>query len=228
MVSKHNTGDRRLLFVDADDPDESALDYAVSLLCTGKILLYPTDTTYALGANALDTSAIGQVYRIKRRSLTKPLHIVVASLDMAERFAVVNDAAKALASEFLPGPLTIILPRKDTIPRLLVGGLNTVGIRIPDNKICLKIAQKAQVPFTTTSANVSGRGNPYTVTQVVEHLGPQIDLVDLILDQGSLMYREPSTIVDLTTTPPSVLREGSVSKDDIVRVLSRRRSCQGM
>lgn len=214
--------DRPTLFVDADNPDESTLDYAVSLLRDGKLLVYPTDTTYALGVNALDTSAIEQVHRIKRRSPTKPLHVVAASLEMVDRFAVVSDAARVLAREFLPGPLTIILPRRDTIPSLLVGGLATLGIRIPDNKICLELAQRARFPFTTTSANISGGENPYTVADVAAQLGHQIDLVDLILDQGSLVGRIPSTIVDLTTTPPSILREGLISKDDIDKALNLR------
>lgn len=210
---------QRFVFVDPNYPEESILDMAALLLRDGKIIVYPTDTTYALGANALDTSALNKLFRLKRRSTDKPIHVVVANLEVSERFVVLNEDAKILAKKFLPGPLTLILPKKETIPDMLVGGRKTLGIRIPDNKTCLMLAQKAQIPITTTSANISGQGNPYTIDEVVKQFGSQIDQVDVIIDQGGLSQTTASTIIDLTVSPPVILREGPISGSKLLEAI---------
>lgn len=202
---------QRFVFADPSDPDESILDVAAALLHKGRIIVYPTDTTYVFGANALDTCVITRLFQLKGRPTDKPCHVVVASLEMAERFVVLNQAARTLAQKFLPGPLTLVLPKRETVPDVLVGGLATLGIRIPDNKICLMLAQRAAIPITNTTANVSGGENPYTIDEVVKQFGPQMDQIDLVIDQGPLLQKLPSTIIDLTMTPPLILREGPIS-----------------
>lgn len=211
---------QRLVFVDPNYPEESVLDEAALLLRGGKIIVYPTDTTYALGANALDICALSRLFQLKGRSSDKPIHVVVSDLEMAEEFVILNEDAKKLAHKFLPGPLTLILPRKDNVPDMLVGGRKTLGIRIPDNKICRMLVQKAQIPLTTTSANISGEENPYVINDVVKQFGSKIDQVRMLIDQGPLPQKSPSTLIDMTVSPPLILREGPISSSELLDTLA--------
>ena len=211
---------RRITLVDSHRPDESVIAEAATLLLEGKIVVYPTDTIYALGVNALGSEAIRDLFEVKERQLEKPIHVVVHSLEMAGKYVILNNAARELAARFLPGPLTLILPKRDVVPDSLVGGRKTLGIRIPDNKICLMLSQRAGIPFTTTGANTDGGANPYTIDEVVNQLGPHIDDVDLLIDQGPLPRTLPSTLIDLTTSPPSVLRQGIISASDALKALA--------
>jgi L-threonylcarbamoyladenylate synthase len=210
---------QRFVFVEPNDPDESILDMAAALLNRGGIIAYPTDTTYGFGANALDADAITRLSHLKGRPVGKPFHVAVANLEMAERFVVLNQAARTLAQKFLPGSLTLVLPKKETVPDVLVGGRGTLGIRIPDNKICLMLAQKAAIPIITTSANVSGGENPYTTDQIVKQFASQMDHIDLVIDQGPLLPKLPSTIIDLTTSPPTIIRTGPISDSELLAAL---------
>ena len=141
------------------------------------------------------------------------------SIEEAEKYAYVNEAARHLADHFLPGALTLVLPKRETIPAMLVAGRDTIGIRIPDNRVILSLAEMAARPLTATSANISGRATPYTAEEVVAQLGETIQSVALIMDQGPLPMRELSTIVDLTVSPPQLIRQGRVSWLDIREVL---------
>ena len=115
----------------------------------------------------------------------------MGSIEEAENYAHVNEAARYLAGHYLPGALTLVLKKKETVPSLLVAGLNTVGIRIPDNKIILRLVEMAGKSLTTTSANISGKPSPYAVEEVTAQLGENIQQVALILDQGPLARARP-------------------------------------
>jgi L-threonylcarbamoyladenylate synthase len=179
----------------------------------------PTDTGYALAANALDARAIFKVFNIKGRNYANPIHVAVASLEMAERYAWINPEAEKLAHNFLPGALTLVLPKKELVPSLLVAGRDTVGIRIPDHRVILDLAALADLPITATSANASGQPTPYSVAEAVNLLGEEAKQVTLILDGGTIPSHEVSTIVDLTVSPPQLLRQGLVSWLEIRQVL---------
>jgi L-threonylcarbamoyladenylate synthase len=210
---------QRVFSVDPEQPALSVINMAVSALNQQKIIVYPTDTTYAIAVSAIDPVAIHKLFHLKGRAMDKPLHVVVDSLQTAEKFVVLNRDAEILSQKFLPGPLTLVLPRRNTIPDILVGGRKTLGIRIPDNRVCQILAQRLGIPFTTTSANISGGENPYTVEQVMEQFKSQIEQIDLILDQGALSKQPPSTLVDLTVSPPHILRAGSISKSELFSTL---------
>jgi L-threonylcarbamoyladenylate synthase len=210
---------QRTAQMDSCRPQESFIDEAAKFLLEGKIVVYPTDTIYALGVNALDPDAIKSLFKVKERSLEKPIHVVVDSLEMAEKYVILNKAARQLAARFLPGPLTLILPKRAVVPDLLVGGRETLGIRIPNNKVCLRLVQKAGVPLTATGANISGGGNLYTVDEVVKQLGQHIDEVALFIDQGPLEPKPPSTLIDLSTSPPAILREGPITRSELWEAL---------
>ena len=172
-------------------------------------------------ANALDTRAVTKVFGLKGRAFSNPIHIAVGSIEEAENYAQVTEAARYLAGHYLPGALTLVLKKKETVPSLLVAGLNTVGIRIPDNKVMLRLVAKVGKPLTTTSANISGKPTPYAVEEITAQFGDNLAKVALILDQGPLARRDLSTIVDLSVSPPQLIRQGRISWLDIREKLNR-------
>ena len=197
--------------VDPLDPDVKVLDRAVKLLDRGEVLVCPTDTGYAFSANALDARAVAKVFQLKGRVYSNPIHIAVSSIEAAEPYAFITEAARYLARRYLPGALTLVLKRKETVPSILVAGLDTVGIRVPDNQIVLRLAAMTGRPLTTTSANISGRPGTYSIAEVAAQLGAGLAPVALVLDQGPLRSRELSTIVDLSVSPPQLIRQGRIS-----------------
>ena len=205
--------------VDANDPDPQILGRAAKLISEGEVLVCPTDTGYAFAANALEPEAVVKVFNLKGRSYSNPIHVAVSSMREAGKYAHLSNAAEHLARSFLPGALTLVLPKKEIIPSLLVSGRDTIGIRIPDNRIILSLAAMTNLPLTATSANISGRPTPYNAREVVEQLGENIENVALVLDQGPLHSTELSTIIDLTVSPPQLLRQGRISWEEIQQVL---------
>ncbi len=207
--------------IDAANPDKEILEQAGRLINKGEVVVCPTDTGYAFSANALDTRAITKVFQLKGRSYSNPIHIAVSNIREAEKYAHVDEIARFLAEHYLPGALTLVLPKKEAVPSMLVAGLDTIGIRIPDNAVILRLAEMTGHPLTTTSANVSGKPGAYTVGEVEAQLGENIRDVALILDQGPLKVRELSTIVDLSVSPPQLIRQGRVSWLEVRDVLKR-------
>ena len=210
--------------IDAASPDLNVLEQARKLIIKSGVIVCPTDTGYAFSANALDTRAIAQVFRLKGRSFTNPIHMAVSSIEDAETYVQVNEAARHLAKRFLPGALTLVLKRRENVPPLLVAGLNTVGIRVPDNRVIMNLVAKCERPLTTTSANISGQPTPYAVEEILEQMKENTKGISLILDQGPIIKRELSTIVDLTANPPQLIRQGRVSWLEIREVLNRLQS----
>ncbi len=211
----------RIEKIDAASPDPKVLEQAARLIARGEVVVCPTDTGYAFSANALDTRAVAKVFHLKGRSYANPIHVAVNSIEEAGKYAYVDEAARQLAVRFLPGALTLVLPKREIIPPMLVAGLDTIGIRVPDNRVMLNLAEMTGRPLTTTSANISGRPTPYAAEEVVEQLGETIQDVALILDQGTLARRELSTIVDLAASPPQLIRQGRVSWLEVRDVLKR-------
>ncbi len=197
--------------IDETNPDAKILERAAKLINRGEVVVCPTDTGYAFSANALDTRAVARVFHLKGRAYSNPIHVAVSSIAEADKYAHVSEAARHLARHYLPGALTLVLPKKETIPSLLVAGLDTVGIRIPDNRVILRLAEMTGLPLTATSANISGRPGTYSIEEVVAQLGENLQQVALILDQGPLKVRDLSTIVDLAASPPQLIRQGRIS-----------------
>ncbi len=207
--------------VDAANPDKEILEQAGRLINKGEVVVCPTDTGYAFSANALDTKAIAKVFHLKGRSYSNPIHVAVSSIEEAGKYADIDETAWFLASHYLPGALTLVLPKKEIVPSMLVAGLDTVGIRIPDNPVILRLTEMTRRPLTTTSANVSGKPATYSVEEVEAQLGENIRDVALILDQGPIKIHELSTMVDLTVSPPQLIRQGRISWLELREVLKR-------
>ncbi len=211
----------KIVGVDSTNPDSRLMKQATELIVAGEVLVCPTDTGYAFAANAIDERAIARVFKLKGRSFANPIHVAVGSIEHAEKYAQIDDVARRLAKQFLPGALTLVLWKKGTIPDMLVAGLKTVGIRIPDNRVVLNLAEMTQLPITTTSANISGKPTPYAVPEIVAQMGKDIQNISLILDQGTISPPELSTIVDLTVSPAQLLRQGRIGWGEIQKVLQR-------
>lgn len=184
-----------------------------------KIILYPTDTLYGLGVDATDSEAVSRLIALKGRDEGKPISIVVDSLETAHEYVVMTPLAQRLAEKFLPGPLTLILCAK---PRLrtqgVVGVDGSVGIRIPDHPVPLELVRRLQVPLTATSANVSGMPTERSVKGILEQFGDKASWIDEVIDGGELPESPGSTVVDARGEHPVLLREGVISRSDILSV----------
>lgn len=198
----------RLLRVDPQDPQAAVLNEAASMLRTGGVVAFPTETFYGLGANALDFQAVGRVYRVKGRAESKPLLVLVDSVRMAESLVKdVSVAARSLMAKYWPGPLTLVFRAVADLPGELTAGTGTIGIRISSHPVALGLVHAAGVPVTAPSANLSGQEPPTTSGDVQQAVGGKIDL---ILDGGPTKGGLPSTILDVTVTPPRLIRAGAL------------------
>jgi L-threonylcarbamoyladenylate synthase len=206
--------------IDPFKPDDKVLDRAAKCIKRGEVIVCPTDTGYAFSTDALDPRAVAKVFHLKCRAYSNPIHIAVSSVTEAAKYAHLADVARYLASRYLPGALTLVLKKREIVPAMLVAGLDTVGIRIPDNKIILLLAEMTGRPLTATSANISGRPATYSVDEVTAQLGDKLSQVAMMLDQGALPSRELSTIVDLSVSPPQLIRQGRISWLEIHEALS--------
>jgi L-threonylcarbamoyladenylate synthase len=201
----------RIETIEAGQPAAGTLDLAARQLRKGGVIACATDTGYAFAADALDARAIARVFHLKGRSFNNPIHIAVGSIDEADKYAVVNEEARYLAEKYLPGGLTLVLARRENVPAMLVAGMATVGIRIPDNRTVLELVARTGFPLTMTSANVSGRPGTYSVPEIRAQLGEAVNDLALVLDEGPVKRHEVSTIVDLTVRPATLIRQGLIS-----------------
>lgn len=207
-----------IIKVNNQTPDINLIKKVADVLKQGGLVVYPTDTAYGLGGNALDGTVIRKVYELMKRDFKKPTHVIVRDWKMIEKLCRTNEKAKKLYDEFLPGPLTIILPKKDAVPNILTEGLPTLGVRIPNNEITKLLSSQLPFPFTTPSANRENKPAPYSVEEVKKAL--DISKVDLVLDAGKLPPIPPSTMVDLSVDPLKILRRGPISTKEINEALS--------
>lgn len=191
------------------------------VLRKGGVLLYPTDTLYGLGADALSTEAVAKIYAIKNRDLRKPIHCIVADLAMAYRYGIIGDEARQLAKAFWPGPLTLVVPKKAGVHSGIAKDIDTIGIRIPNDEFCLALARKFGRPFTTTSANASGEESPRSIKDILTQLGTRVREIDLVIDEGELPRRAPSTVAAVRENDVVILREGAIAAGDIFDVLGK-------
>ncbi|HCM68392.1 MAG TPA: threonylcarbamoyl-AMP synthase, partial [Candidatus Kerfeldbacteria bacterium] len=163
----------------------AALKRAINTLQQGGVVVYPTDTAYGLAVDALSEEAIGKLFIIKKR-VQKPLPVIVASVEMLRTIAVTNPLAEKLMKKYWPGPLTIIFLKKEIVPPALTLGLPTVGVKIPDSKVARDLVRAYGKPLTSTSANLSGTQNNYSLDDVLKQFRDQEARPDLYLDAGIL------------------------------------------
>lgn len=196
---------------------EGALKEAALLLLKGEVVAFPTETVYGLGANAFDPAACEKIFEIKGRPADNPLIVHVA--EVSEARSIVRhwpEEAEVCAAKFWPGPLTLVLPKKDIIPDIVSGGLDTVAIRMPSHPVALGLIRAANRPLAAPSANISGKPSPTDG----EHVWQDLDgRVPLILDAGKTAYGLESTVLDLSTPTPTILRPGGVTREQLADIL---------
>jgi len=199
---------------------DAALDRAARLLVSGGLVAIPTETVYGLAARADDPEAVGRIFAAKGRPPTNPLIVHVADEAMARRLAATWPAAAArITARLWPGPVTIVVPRGQTIPDEVTAGGATVAIRCPEHPLTRRLIEKAGVPLAAPSANRSLSVSPTTAAHVLESLGNR---VDLILDGGPCSRGIESTVVDCTASPPRILRPGPVGREQLEAAIGDR------
>ncbi|MBP8985488.1 MAG: threonylcarbamoyl-AMP synthase [Syntrophobacterales bacterium] len=197
-----------LIRTDPTTPDKKALLEAVAVLKGGGVVAYPTETFYGLGADASDEKAVERVYALKGREFNKPLPLIIGDREIVSRLVEeIPETARKLMDAFWPGGLTIVFKASPFIVPRLTGGTGKIGIRLSSNPIASKLSALLSRPLTATSANLSGEKECVSAREVSEFLG---DLVDAVIDGGSTPGGKGSTIVDVTTDPPTVLRAGVI------------------
>lgn len=204
-----STPSTRVVKIDPTSIDPSLLAFATATLRRGGLVVFPTETVYGLGANALNAAAVERLFAVKGRPSRNPVIVHVAGVEQARH--LVTDwppAAAKLAARFWPGPLTLVLPRQPIIPRQVTAGGPTVAIRVPAQPIALALLEAAGLPIAAPSANPSSGLSPTTAQHVFRHL---LGKVDLILDGGPTSAGIESTVIDLTRISPTVLRPGPVT-----------------
>jgi L-threonylcarbamoyladenylate synthase len=177
----------------------TVIERAVSILHHDGIVIYPTDTIYGLGGDAFSEEAILKVYEAKKRPLSNPISIAVCDIDMIHGVARLDDYASRFIDQFLPGPVTVVLPARNCVPEVLTGGTGMIGIRFPDHPLALELISRFDSPITATSANITGAKDPVTPEECrVPH--------DFLIDAGRLPGT-PSTVVDLISR--TIIRKGA-------------------
>jgi len=201
---------------DAGTLSDGALEQILSFLRAGGVIAFPTDTAYGLGADPFNDGAVRRIFEIKGRPETKPILLLVSSMEMANRVVTFSEKAVALAERFWPGPLTMVLPARDTVSSGITAGTGTVGIRWADAPFAQRLLTAFDRPITATSANLAGRPSTVTIAEVREQLGESLDLV---VDGGTLPARGGSTLIDLTAIPARLLREGPIPEAELSDIL---------
>lgn len=211
--------DTQIIQVTNPNLQKADLAQAAAILRAGGLVAFPTETVYGLGGNGTDDSAAKKIYAAKGRPSDNPLIIHIAAPEDADRYAVVNDTYRRLAKAFMPGPLTVILPRREIIPRSVTGGLDTVAVRCPSHPVAHALISLAGVPIAAPSANLSGKPSPTRAEHVIADLSGR---VDMILDGGDCEIGLESTIVKVDAEDEiTLLRPGGITYDALCMVISK-------
>ena len=184
---------------------------AVQALKNGEVIIYPTDTLYALGADIYNEQAVRRVFEIKKRPLSQPLSVAVATIEDVTTIAHVNTTALKIMRCFLPGTLTVVLKKKPSVPDSITSGLGNIAVRIPQNAMALDLLSRYG-PLTVTSANMHDKKPPYVIKGILMQLKTKISVC---LDDGRL-DGQPSTIVDLTSSQPIIIRKGQITERQLL------------
>ena len=192
-------------------------DAAAEIIASGGLVAVPTETVYGLGGNGLSPAAIAKIYEVKGRPSVKPVSLLVGGVCSIDKYCEnVPGAAYALAEKFWPGPLTLVMNARKSVPDMLLAGGDTVGLRCPSHPLTLEVIEKSGLPLAAPSANISGQKSPKTAGDVLDYFDKTIDAV---LDGGTCAIGLESTIIDLSCTPYKILRLGALSEDDIADAL---------
>ena len=195
------------------------LEHAAELIKQGKIVVFPTETVYGIGTNGLDEQAVKKLYKVKQRPLNKPISLLVSNMEMVNEIAKdITETEYKIMEKFFPGPLTIILKKKEIVPDIVTAGKQTVGVRMPSGEIARKLVEIAGVPIAAPSANISGEPSGTNLQQIKKHFDGN---ADYFIDGGDSELGVSSTIVQVVDGKPQILRQGSITLEQINKAIER-------
>lgn len=197
--------------------NEDNIKEAANIINQGGLVLFPTETVYGIGASGLNEDAVKKIYKAKGRKSDNPLILHISNMDMLDILAKdITDVEYNLMKNFWPGPFTIILNKKNIVPDIVTGGLNTVAVRMPSNKIAIELIQSANVPIAAPSANISGKPSGTNIKDIYEELK---DKIDYVIDGGTCEVGLESTVVKVEQNTVRILRPGKITKEQIEKVV---------
>ncbi len=204
-----------IITVDPDQPDKTALDEAARRLTPGSLIIYPTETFYGIGAAYDDEAGLENLFKVKEREVDKPVLLLISSLeDLSSITASVSNRTRTLAQQYWPGPLTIVFEAAPAVSRYITGTTGRVGCRVSSNIVAGELLRRIQKPITSTSANISGGKSPTCINDIPREL---LAAVDIVVDAGKTPGGAPSTIIDTADSSVSVIREGVIPADEILK-----------
>jgi len=207
----------KIIKINKNSPEVSKIKLAAEVIKKGGLVAFPTETVYGLGADALNEKAVKKIFKVKGRPADDPIIVHVADRKELKRLAEeIPEEAEELIERFWPGPLTLVLKKTERVPKVTTGGLETVAVRMPDNAIALSLIKEAGTPIAAPSANLFGKPSPTSAKHVEHDLGGK---VDLIIDGGSTRIGVESTVLDVTSSPPVLLRPGGVTLEELREVV---------
>ncbi|MEK7659432.1 MAG: L-threonylcarbamoyladenylate synthase [Patescibacteria group bacterium] len=205
--------------VDLRGDFSEAIQEAVAVLKLGGVIVYPTDTLYGLGANALEIGPVERIFKIKQRSKSKPLPIAVRNINWAKELAFIYKKEEKILEAAWPGAVTVVLPKRNIVPDILTAGQRSVAMRIPNSLFIDELLGKFGYPITSTSANISDELPSFKISEIIERFENSEYKPDLVIDAGDLKQSEPSTVLDLTTDKPKILRIGPSKPETLLKLL---------
>lgn len=207
----------QIIKIDENNIENQLLDLPIKILKDGGLVAFPTETVYGLGANAFDEVAVSSIFKAKGRPSDNPLIVHISDLSQLDKLTEeIPEIAKPLMEKFWPGALTLLFKKSESVPLKTSGGLDTVAVRMPKNKIALALIDASGLPLAAPSANTSGRPSPTRAEHVLEDLS---GLIDAVIDGGSTGVGIESTVLDLSEETPMILRPGSVTYEELVPFL---------
>ncbi len=218
----------QIIKINPQNPSLKVIKFAAEVIRKGGVIIYPTDTIYGIGASALNREAIEKIYQIKKRPEYKPLSVIIHDIKMAKKYCVIGKTQSEIFKAVFPGPFTLIFKEKSIKKKnelacrydalehhsiskngrnIFTVYKNTLSMRIPDYKITKLLSKELEIPFTATSANISGLPGSGDIRKVLKQLKDKKGQIDLVLDAGILPKKNPSTIIDLTDKIPKIIRK---------------------
>src|SRR3989338_11618477 len=208
-----------IIKINPQNPELEIIQKAADVIRRGGAVVYPTDTVYGLGVDALKPYAVERLFKIKKRPMTKPAPVLVKDIEMAKKLAFIDRKTEKILTEVWPGAVTVVLEKRNSVHEILTGGKRTIGLRIADYQITQALMEQLDTPLTATSANFSGQAPFLCAEDIVRIFEKVYPRPDLILDAGRLSASQPSTLLYLTGPKPKILRVGPVSKEQLLEIL---------